>query len=153
MLLSQRVGGPPHMSSRRAFMTGLGVTIGAAAAGVSARGAGAEAPKSRRGQLTTLNVSTDMSLFGLPNMTPNSPGVNSTMLLNTAIVLGSRYGVTTITADPGTYYFPLGPRGQYIVLSGVSGLTIDLQGSSLIFQGTPGTAIAQAAAIQATGCT
>jgi len=130
------------MPSRREFVAGLGATLGVMAAGVRAPAA---LPTLRRGEWSTLNVSTQMSQFGRPNMTPNDPAVDATQILNEAIGLAISERFTTIVADPGRYYFPY-ENGGYVLLNGVSDLTIDLQGSLLIFLGVPGNATALASA-------
>ncbi len=97
-------------------------------------------------------------MLGLPNMTPNDPGVNAAAILNDAICLAEPHGITNIIADPGTYYLclttpPPPDLPYYVVLNDVNGLTIDLQGSSVIVKGIPGNAMAQASALLATNCT
>jgi hypothetical protein len=139
------------MPSRREFMAVLGTTLAGALAGGTA-GASAVSSHGRhpRGQ-SILNVSTDMRAFRRADMTPDEPGVNATAILNDAIRLAAGNDVTTIIATQGTYYFPL-VNNRYVVMSNVNGLTIDLQGSTLIFQGIPGNATVQASALDATNC-
>jgi hypothetical protein len=136
--------------SRREFIGTLGATLGV----LAGRRAAASAPGGpRRGESSTLNVSTDMRAFGFPNMTPNTPGLDATPILNEAIRLAGPDRFTTIVADPGTYEFWLNKElGTYVTMSDVHGLTIDLQDSSLIFRGTPGNATTQASALIATNC-
>jgi len=156
------------MPSRRAFLAGLGASFG-----VLAGGGAAAVVRPRRGG-ATLNMSRDMRAFGIANMRPDDPDVNATAILNDAIRLAEPNGITTLTADPGTYYLPLQapiqcPSGTlpscssgkllpcyppYVTLENLSQpLTIDLQGSSVIALGVPGTASAQAPALQASNCT
>src|SRR5438309_2333616 len=100
------------MPSRREFMTVLGGTLAGALAVEWSVGASAVRPQGRqprRGEGPTLNVSTDMQAFGLPNMTPNAPHVNATAILNAAISLAAQNRFTNVVADPGTYYFPRQP--------------------------------------------
>jgi hypothetical protein len=134
-------------------MAVLGTTLaGALGSGAAVASAvGAQSPHPRRGE-SILNVSTDMRAFRMADMTPDDPGVNATAILNDAIRLAAPNDVSTIIANQGTYYFPL-VNNQYVVMKNVNGLTIDLQGSTLIFQGTAGNAMAQASALLATNCT
>src|SRR2546425_2458243 len=112
------------MPSRREFMTVLGGTLAGALAvewSVGAPAVGPQGRHPRRGEWPTLNVSTGMQAFGLPNMTPNAPHVNATAILNEAISLAAPNRFTNLIADPGTYYFPLQanpsppPNYQYVV--------------------------------------
>lgn len=84
----------------------------------------------------TLNLSHDLISNGIAsaNMTPNQPALDSRPLIEAAIAYSQKNGVTTITADPGAYYFlTLHSNLTHILLTGVSNLTIDLQNSSLYF--------------------
>lgn len=141
------------MPSRRTFITGLAATVGAL---TNLGRAGAAVGRPRRGG-ATLNVSRDMRAFGFANMTPDDAGVNATAILNAAIGLAEPNGIATIVADPGTYYLSLTTPAEgvpyYVVLNGANGLTIDLQGSSVIAVGVEGNAQAMASALQAFNCT
>ncbi len=85
----------------------------------------------------TLNLSHDLISNGIAsaNMTPNQPALDSRPLIEAAIAYSQKNGVTTITADPGAYYFlTLHNNLTHILLNAVSNLTIDLQNSDLYFK-------------------
>jgi hypothetical protein len=93
-----------------------------------------------RGQ-TTLNLSQDLVTLGIAaNMVPNQPSLDAGPLLSAGVAYAMAHGIDRIIADPGTYYFlNLQTSNAHVQLGGnpttpsVSNLTIDLQGSSLIF--------------------
>lgn len=83
----------------------------------------------------------------MPNMLPNTPGLDSAPLLNDAIQFVSNYNSTNpstpftrIVADPGDYYFyteyltggPSSPEA-YVLVNQLKNVTIDLGDSSLLF--------------------
>jgi len=85
----------------------------------------------------TLNLSHDLISNGIAsaNMTPNQPTLDSRPLIEAAIAYSQKNGVTTLTADPGAYYFlTLHSNLTHVLLNTVSNLTIDLQNSDLYFK-------------------
>ncbi|GEM_PF-1268477 len=85
---------------------------------------------------TTLNLSQDLVRLGIAtaNMTPNQPSLDSGPLLQQGVTYANKNKIPSVIADPGAYYFlSLGASDRYIALSGVTGVTIDFQGSDLYF--------------------
>ncbi len=85
---------------------------------------------------TTLNLSRDLVAKGIApsNLTPNSPALDARPLFEAAVAYASKNGISTLTADPGSYYFlSLHSASQHVGLSGVSNLTIDWLNSDLYF--------------------
>src|SRR6185312_1943746 len=56
---------------------------------------------------SSLNLSHDLVTNGIANqdMGPNQPDLDSRPLLEAAVAYATKNGVTTLTADPGNYYF------------------------------------------------
>ncbi len=96
-------------------------------------------------QTSTLNVSHDLTTLKITtqNMTPNVAALDSQPLFTAAAAYARTNGISTITADPGSYYFLTSPSGRdaYLNLANLSNLTIDLAGSDLYFQSGSWTGI------------
>ncbi|HEY3836664.1 MAG TPA: hypothetical protein VGL72_08830 [Bryobacteraceae bacterium] len=85
----------------------------------------------------TLNLSHDLTAKGIAtsNMTPNQPTLDSRPLIQAAITYSQKNGITTLTADPGAYYFlTLQNNLTHILLNNASNLTLDFQNSDLYFK-------------------
>ena len=52
------------------------------------------------------------------NLTPNTPALDATPLVEAAVAYASSNALTTLTADPGNYYFPSRP----VLLNGTANL-------------------------------
>ena len=84
-----------------------------------------------------LNLSHDLVPNGIAssNMSPNQPSLDSRPLLEAAITYAQKNNVTTLTADPGAYYFlTLHSNLTHVLLNAVSNLTLDFQNSDLYFK-------------------
>ncbi len=95
-----------------------------------------------RGAQTTLNLSQDLVALGIAatNMVPNQPSLDAGPLLSSGVAYAMSHGIARVIADPGAYYFlGLQTSNAHVQLGGnpttpsVSNLTIDLQGSALVF--------------------
>jgi uncharacterized protein (TIGR03437 family) len=86
---------------------------------------------------TTLNLSEDLVRLGVApvNMVPNQPNLDAGPLLFQATSYAQQNGIQKIIADPGTYYFLtlMQQSGGHVQLGPLNNLTIDFQGSGLIF--------------------
>lgn len=91
---------------------------------------------------TTLNLSQDLVPLGIAatNMAPNQPSLDAGPLLQSGVGYAVAHHIDRVIADSGTYYFlNLLTSNAHVQLGGnpvtpgVSNLTIDLQGSALIF--------------------
>jgi len=84
---------------------------------------------------TVLNLSRDLVAKGIASadLTPNRPALDARPLLEAALAWASRNSVTSIIADPGTYYFLTENSPARHVLINASGLTVDFQNSDLFF--------------------
>lgn len=84
----------------------------------------------------TLNLSHDLVALGIAatNMAPNQLTLDAGPLLAQGVAYASSHAMPTVIADPGTYYF-LGLMGQnvHVQMANISNVTIDFQGSELIF--------------------
>jgi hypothetical protein len=88
-------------------------------------------------QAQTLNLSHDLISKGIAssNMTPNQPALDSRPLLEAAITWSQKNQITTLVADPGSYYvLSLHNPLTHVLLSTVSNLTLDFQNSDLYFK-------------------
>src|SRR3984957_5062057 len=86
---------------------------------------------------TTLNLSHDLVPLGIAsqNLVPNTPTLDAQPLFAAAIQYAQNNGVQVVTADPGAYYFLTSQNGAiYVVMGGLSDMTIDFQGSNLYFR-------------------
>jgi uncharacterized protein (TIGR03437 family) len=84
----------------------------------------------------TLNMSHDLVTNGIAssNMIPDSPALDSRPLLEAAVAYASANAITTLTADPGAYYFlSYNNATAHALLNGAGNLTIDWQHSDLLF--------------------
>src|SRR5215469_3815413 len=86
---------------------------------------------------TTINLSEDLVRLGVAsiNMLPNQPNQDAGPLLVQATSYAQQNGIQRIIADPGAYYFLtlMQQSGGHVQLGPLSNLTIDFQGSDLIF--------------------
>jgi uncharacterized protein (TIGR03437 family) len=85
---------------------------------------------------TTLNLSKDLIRFGIAssNMTPNQPSQDAGPLLVAGVQYAHSHNISTVIADRGVYYFSsLMNPNWHVQLEGLNNMTIDLQGSDLIF--------------------
>ena len=84
---------------------------------------------------TTLNMSEDLVGLGIAstNMVPNQPTLDAGPLLKLAVAYAQSHNISTVIADPGAYYFLTVNSNNHVLLSLVNNLTIDFQGSDLIF--------------------
>lgn len=84
-----------------------------------------------------LNASRDLVPLGIAakNMTPNQSLLDSTPLLVAAVNYARSNGFKTLTVDKGAYYFLTAqyPNVVHVTLPNVDGMTIDFEGSDLIF--------------------
>lgn len=87
---------------------------------------------------TSLNLSTDLVTLGIAstNMAPNQPTQDSTVLLESAVkYLRSHTNITSVTVNPGAYYFlSVSTAASFCnaainALTPTNGLTFDFQGS------------------------
>jgi len=85
---------------------------------------------------TTLNASQDLVRLGIAaaNLTPNQPALDAVPLLIAAVNYAKAHSVTLLTVDRGTYYF-LGNQFPVVQLTlpQIDGMTVDFQGSDLVF--------------------
>lgn len=98
---------------------------------------------------STLNMSRDLIARGIAtsNLTPNQPTLDARPLFEAAVAYAGKTSVTTLTADPGSYYFlTLHSANQHVLLSGAANLTIDLQNSDLWF------AVSNTTAMECSNC-
>src|SRR5262245_18141004 len=87
-------------------------------------------------QATTLNLSHDLVSLGIAatNMVPNQPAQDAGPLLQKGVTYAMAHGISRVIADPGAYYFlSLQDSSDHVFLPSLSNLTIDFQGSALIF--------------------
>src|SRR5215470_12877849 len=85
----------------------------------------------------TLNMSRDLVAKGITssNMVPDSPALDARPLLEAAAAYASANGFTTLTADPGAYYFlSQNNATTHALIKGLASLTIDWQHSDLLFR-------------------
>ena len=83
-----------------------------------------------------LNLSHDLVAKGIAasNMTPNTPGLDSSPLFQNGVAYASAYHIPLVVADPGHYYFlSLSSPYQHIYLDTPENVTVDLQHSALYF--------------------
>jgi hypothetical protein len=85
----------------------------------------------------TLNMSQDLVRLGIAstNLVPNDPTQDSGPLFFRAMLAAKNRSFDRVIADPGAYYFlsQQYPGGPHVQCDSLSNLTIDLQGSDLIF--------------------
>jgi hypothetical protein len=86
-------------------------------------------------QPTTLNLSQDLVALGIAasNMVPNRPALDAGPLFMAGVEYAKNHGITTVVADPGTYYFLSTVDNTHARAFGIDNMTIDFQGASLIF--------------------
>ena len=97
-----------------------------------------------------LNLSHDLVSKGIAqqNMTPDTAGADSRPLFQAGVNYASKNHIATVTADRGSYYFlTQNSEFQYVFLTGIANVTIDLQYSDLYF------ANGNILGIQLTNCT
>lgn len=100
-------------------------------------------------QSATLNLSHDLVGAGIAssNMIPDQPSLDARPLLEAAVAYAAQNGVSSLIADPGAYYFlSLHNTNTHVLINGASNLTIDFQGSYLLFKSS------NVAAIQCVAC-
>ncbi len=88
-------------------------------------------------QPSVLNLSHDLVSKGIAasNLQPNTPIQDARPLLEAAVAYASSNAITTLTADPGAYYFlSLHNANTHVFINAATNLTIDWQGSDLYFQ-------------------
>jgi uncharacterized protein (TIGR03437 family) len=103
-----------------------------------------------RAQTTTLNLSQDLVNAGIAasNMLPGQPSLDSRPLLEAAVTYAAKNGITSLIADPGTYYFlTLHNSNTHVLLNAASNLQLNFQNSDLLF------AFSNVSAIECTNCT
>jgi len=84
----------------------------------------------------TLNMSRDLVAKGIAtsNMIPDSPALDSRPLLEASAAYALANGISTLTADPGVYYFlSQNNANTHALINGAANLTIDWQHSDLMF--------------------
>jgi len=86
-------------------------------------------------QATTLNLSQDLVTLGIAatNMVPNQPSLDAGPLFMQGVNYAKTHGITTVVADPGTYYFLSVVGNTHAAVAGIDNMTIDLHGANLIF--------------------
>lgn len=87
-------------------------------------------------QTTTLNLSQDLLSLGIAatNMVPNQPSIDAGPLLTQGVEYAKAHNIGLIVANPGSYYFlSLAYPYCQVALYGADNITIDFQGSELIF--------------------
>ena len=85
---------------------------------------------------TPLNMSRDLVGLGIAstNMVPNQPALDAGPLFVQAVAYAKNNGITRLIADPGAYYFlNLLESNAHVGLRNINNMTIDFQGSDLIF--------------------
>jgi len=84
-----------------------------------------------------LNMSHDLVPMGIAaqNMTPNQPALDSRPLFEAALLYAQNHPVQTLTVDPGAYYLLSATQSNAVLIATLSGMTIDLAGSTLYFLG------------------
>src|SRR5436190_15961606 len=85
---------------------------------------------------TTLNLSQDLVPLGIAsaNMTPNVPSLDSGPLLTQGIEYAKAHNIGLVVANPGSYYFlSLACPYCHVQLFAVNNITVDFQGSELVF--------------------
>lgn len=91
------------------------------------------------GAQAILNLSHDLVPLGIAasNMVPNQPALDAGPLLMQGVAYANGHGISTVVADPGTYYFlSLLGSNVHVQIANISNITIDFQGSDLIFTRT-----------------
>jgi hypothetical protein len=88
-----------------------------------------------RAQSSSINLSRDLVALGIAsaNMVPNQPALDARPLWEAAIAYVRQNGVTSVTADPGAYYFLSTANSVHALLAQLRNVTIDLQGAELRF--------------------
>jgi uncharacterized protein (TIGR03437 family) len=84
---------------------------------------------------SVLNLSRDLVARGVAsqNLTPNTPTLDARPLFEAALKWAPANGITSIVADPGSYYFlTQHSPAQHLLVTAIN-LTIDLQNSDLYF--------------------
>src|SRR6266849_4271385 len=84
----------------------------------------------------TLNMSRDLIRLGIAasNMTPDHPDLDAGPLFTHAVAYAQNHQFNRVIADPGSYFFrSVGPGNAQVLLSQITNLSIDLQGSDLYF--------------------
>src|SRR5580704_6797319 len=84
-----------------------------------------------------LNMSHDLVPMGIAaqNMTPNEPSLDSRPLFQAALQYVQNHPVQTLTVDTGDYYLLSATQGNAVLIATLTGMTIDLAGSTLYFLG------------------
>ncbi|HTB13441.1 MAG TPA: IPT/TIG domain-containing protein [Bryobacteraceae bacterium] len=83
-----------------------------------------------------MNVSEDLIRLGIApsNMVPNQPTLDAGPLLTAGVNYAAANKMTTVIADPGSYYFMNVQPGCHVNVPSLQGITLDLQGSGLYFE-------------------
>ncbi len=100
-------------------------------------------------QAQVLNMSRDLVAKGIAtsNILPDSPGLDTRPLFESAVAYAIQNKVQTLIADPGAYYFlTLRNSSTHALVTGAANLTIDWQNSDLLFHSS------NTAAVQFTNC-
>jgi hypothetical protein len=120
----------------------LSETVGSSTKASGKVVSGARSIKGPHVVATTLNLSQDLVSLGIAstNMVPNQPSLDAGPLFVQGVAYAMSHQMDKVIADKGTYYFlSLQSSGGHVQLGGnpitpfVSNLTIDFQGSDLIF--------------------
>src|SRR3981189_3018925 len=82
---------------------------------------------------TSLNMSQDLVRLGIAstNMVPNQPALDAGPLFMQAVAYAPQQGITTVVADPGSYYFLSLSDNTHVALRQIDNMTIDLHGADL----------------------
>jgi uncharacterized protein (TIGR03437 family) len=103
-----------------------------------------------RAQTTSLNLSHDLVNAGIAasNMTPGQPSLDSRPLIEAAVTYATKNGITSLIADPGTYYFlTLHNANTHVLFNAASNLQLNFQNSDLLF------AFSNVSAMECINCT
>src|SRR5262245_60535465 len=86
-------------------------------------------------QPAALNLSQDLASLGIAgsNMAPNQPALDAGPLFMAGVNYAKTHGITTVVADPGTYYFLSTDVNTHVWVAGIDNMTIDFHGANLIF--------------------
>jgi uncharacterized protein (TIGR03437 family) len=88
-------------------------------------------------QPPVLNMSHDLVTYGIAssNLAPDTPSEDARALFEAAAAYATKNNITTLTADPGSYYFLSLHAGTtaHAYLNAAANVTVDWQGSDLYF--------------------
>jgi uncharacterized protein (TIGR03437 family) len=83
-----------------------------------------------------LNLSKDLVAMGIAtsNMTPNTPSLDSSPLLQAGVAYASAHSIPSVVAERGSYYFlSLNSPSEHVYLNATTNVTVDLRHSDLYF--------------------